>query len=125
MDQDAGSVACVVPDDKDGERLDKALGALIPALSRSRLKRLILDGAVTGEVGAVRDPAAHVAAGQRYTVLLPRPEPIAAQPEAMALEVVFEDPLRRRPVGHRRRAPARHRAPDRQGHLGPCGRRQD
>ncbi len=91
MDEDAGSVACVVPDDKDGERLDKVLGALIPDLSRSRLKRLILDGRVAGDAGAVSDPAWPVRTGQRFTVRLPAPEPIAAQPEEIALNVAFED----------------------------------
>jgi len=91
MDEDAGSVACVVPDDKDGERLDKALGALIPALSRSRLKRLILEGQVVGDDGPSDDPAGPVRAGQRFTVRLPAPEPIAALPEDIALDVAFED----------------------------------
>jgi len=91
MDQDAGSVACVVPDDKDGERLDKALGALISDLSRSRLKRLILDGHVADDRGPVNDPAAPVRAGQRLTVSLPPPRPIAAQPEQIALAIAYED----------------------------------
>ncbi len=91
MNQDAGSVACVVPDDKDGDRLDKALGALVPDLSRSRIKRLILDGQVADETGPVLDPADHVRAGQRFTIHLPAPEDIAAQPEPIDLSVAFED----------------------------------
>jgi len=91
MDEDAGSVACVVPDDKHGERLDKTLGALIPDLSRSRLKRLILDGRVVGDRGPVDDPAGPVRAGQRFTVRLPAPEPIDALPEEIALDVAYED----------------------------------
>ena len=41
-----------------GLRLDRVLAARIPALSRSRLKALILDGQVTIAARTIRDPAA-------------------------------------------------------------------
>jgi 23S rRNA pseudouridine1911/1915/1917 synthase len=74
-----------------GWRLDRALAAALPALSRERLKALISSGQVTGPAGAaVRDPAAKALAG-RYEVAIP--EPAAAHNEAqdIALDIVFED----------------------------------
>jgi 23S rRNA pseudouridine1911/1915/1917 synthase len=75
-------------------RLDKALAAAVPeaaALSRSRLMRLIAEGAVTRGGLAVTDPKARAAAGEIYEI---RPGPAAeveARPEAIALRVIYED----------------------------------
>jgi len=74
-----------------GLRLDRALAAAVPTLSRERLKVLISSGAVVGPKGApMRDPAVKALAGT-YEVAVP--EPRAAQNEAqeIALEIVFED----------------------------------
>jgi 23S rRNA pseudouridine1911/1915/1917 synthase len=74
-----------------GQRLDRVLQRHIPALSRTRFKQLILDGAVACEGAPQRDPAQRVLPGQRFNVVLPEPaDPIpAAQP--MPLAIVFED----------------------------------
>ena len=61
-----------------GQRLDRVLAARIPALSRSRLKALILDGQVTIAARTIRDPATQVNSGDTVTVNLPPPE--AAKP---------------------------------------------
>ena len=61
------------------------------ALSRSRLARLIADGAVSGPEGVVRDGKARVAAGQDYLISLPEPEPVETRPEAIALTIAYED----------------------------------
>ncbi len=78
-----------------GERLDKALAAAVPealALSRSRLQALILEGAVAaGDGTALADPRLRLAPGTEVVVTLPEPAPIAAEPEAIPLEIVFED----------------------------------
>ena len=79
--------------DADPERLDKALIAVAPAeasLSRSRLTRLIAEGAVTGPAGPVTDGKARAAPGD-YRLTLAPPVPIKARPEAIPLNVVFED----------------------------------
>src|SRR5699024_852391 len=76
------------------ERLDKALALAVPeqaALSRSRLARLIAQGAVRGPDGVARDGKARVREGQQYSIALPEPEPVKAQPEPIALQVVHED----------------------------------
>ncbi len=77
-----------------GGRLDSSLATLLPGLSRSRLKILIVDGNVA-ETGdrprTVTDPAERVKPGQHYTVTVPAP--VAAIPEAQSipLDIVFED----------------------------------
>lgn len=74
------------------ERLDKALAAAAPELSRSRIQTLIADGAVSLGATVLDDPRVRLAPGTVVTVTLPEPEPIAAEPEAIDLEIVYEDP---------------------------------
>ena len=74
-----------------GQRLDRVLAARIPALSRSRLKTLILDGQVTIAARTIRDPASHVNSGDTVTVTLPPPEPAKPAGEAIPLNIVYED----------------------------------
>lgn len=77
--------------DEGSPRLDRVLAVLRPELSRSRLKALILAGAVTAGDTALRDPAQHVAAGDTITIQVP--EAVAPEPrgEDIALDIVFED----------------------------------
>ena len=49
--------ALTISAEDDGARLDRVLAAHIPALSRSRLKALILGGQVTIDGRTIRDPA--------------------------------------------------------------------
>ena len=75
-------------------RLDKALAALVPeeaALSRSRLMRMIADGAVFRDGLAVMDAKAKVAAGQVYTLRLDPAITLDTLPEAIPLTVIHED----------------------------------
>lgn len=77
-----------------GARLDKALAAAAPPwLSRSRLRALTEAGAVTraGTGEAVRDARTKVKAGEVFVVALPAPVAATPQPEAIPLNVVFED----------------------------------
>ncbi|MCT4332495.1 RluA family pseudouridine synthase [Paracoccus sp. YLB-12] len=76
------------------DRLDKALALAVPeeaALSRSRLSRLIADGAVSGPDGIARDGKARVMPGQEYRIALPDPEPVATLPEPIPLNIAYED----------------------------------
>ena len=63
-----------IAEDAEGWRLDRALAAAVPTLSRERLKALISSGAVTGPAGMVRDPAAKAVAGA-YDIAVPEPRP--------------------------------------------------
>jgi 23S rRNA pseudouridine1911/1915/1917 synthase len=73
-----------------GERLDRML-AKASDLSRSRLKTLILDGAVTIGHCTIRDPGHRVNAGDEIRVAIPPDEPAEPQGEDIPLNIVHED----------------------------------
>jgi 23S rRNA pseudouridine1911/1915/1917 synthase len=77
--------------EETGGRLDRVLAARIQALSRSRLKALILAGHVKVGARTIRDPAVSVNSGDIITVNLPPPEPATPQGEAIPLNIVYED----------------------------------
>jgi len=79
-----------IAEDAAGWRLDRALAAAVPALSRERIKALISSGAVAGPAGLVRDPAAKALAG-RYEVTVPAPIPAHNEAQDIALTIVHED----------------------------------
>ncbi len=90
----APSYTVRVPEHKAGTRLDKLLADAVPALSRTRLKALILAGLVvraTDGAGPVRDPAHRVRAGERFDLTVPAPSPARPRPQALPLDVVYED----------------------------------
>ena len=78
-----------------GQRLDRALQACLPELSRSRLKQLILSGQVSdadgGSGNVIRDPARKVKGGQTFVVILPEAEDATPQAQAIPLSICFED----------------------------------
>jgi 23S rRNA pseudouridine1911/1915/1917 synthase len=83
----------------EGQRLDRALQPLLPELSRSRLKQLILSGQVAdaatgnapGNGNVIRDPARKVKQGQTFVVILPQPEDATPRAQAIPLDIRFED----------------------------------
>jgi 23S rRNA pseudouridine1911/1915/1917 synthase len=85
------AIETVTVPEAGGGRLDRVLAAQVPALSRSRLKALILAGQVTVAGGTVRDPAVAVNSGDIITVSLPEPEAAKPAPEAIPLDIVYED----------------------------------
>lgn len=75
-------------------RLDKAIARDVPEaanLSRSRLARLIADGAVTRAGQVMDDPRAKVGEGDVLLVRVPEAAESHIGPEDIPLEVVFED----------------------------------
>lgn len=77
--------------EENGTRLDRLLATRIPALSRSRLKALILAGEVAIGGGTIRDPGHRVNSGDAITVNVPAPEDAAPQGEDIPLAIVHED----------------------------------
>ncbi len=76
-------------------RLDKALARDVPEaahLSRSRLARLIADGAVLRAGQAVPDGKARVAEGEVFEIHLEPAADVDIAPEAIPLEILHEDP---------------------------------
>ncbi len=80
----------VVNSKEAGQRLDILLARRMPDWTRSQLQRLIragqvsVNGAPAGKAGLVVEP------GQRVAVVAER-EPLRAVPEALPLEVLYED----------------------------------
>ena len=74
-----------------GWRLDRALAAAVPTLSRERLKALIRSGALARDAVAVRDPAIKVRGDETFTLAVPEPEPAHNEPQDIPLRVIFED----------------------------------
>jgi 23S rRNA pseudouridine1911/1915/1917 synthase len=80
-----------VAEDAQGWRLDRALAAAVPTMSRERLKALISSGSVVGPAGIVRDPALKAVPGGAYEVSIPEPRPAHNEAQDIALEIVHED----------------------------------
>jgi len=74
-----------------GWRLDRALAAQVPALSRERLKVLTKAGALTRDGKAVRDPATKVKGDERFVLAVPAPEPAHNEPQEIPLPIIYED----------------------------------
>jgi 23S rRNA pseudouridine1911/1915/1917 synthase len=74
--------------DTAGWRLDRALAAAVPTLSRERLKALIRSGALTPPV---RDPATKVRGNELFQLTVPEPEPAHNEAQDIPLKIVFED----------------------------------
>ncbi|CAN5358280.1 RluA family pseudouridine synthase [soil metagenome] len=92
MDPGVSTIETTIDAACNGMRLDKALAALLPALSRERLKALILDSRVSGPNGrVVTDPTAKVALGEGYAVMPPPPVDAVAIAQDIPLTVMFED----------------------------------
>ena len=85
------SVAISAAPDEAGVRLDRVLALHLPAVSRTRLKRLIEGGRVVHDGAPSRDPSLRVRPGQNFVVSIPEAaDPVpAAQP--LALDIRFED----------------------------------
>jgi 23S rRNA pseudouridine1911/1915/1917 synthase len=89
-----------VAGEQAGQRLDRVLAQAFAsqafadqaaALSRTRLKALILDGAVSIGARTIRDPGYRVNLGETVTVAVPEPEPAEPGGESIPLDIVFED----------------------------------
>ena len=81
-----------VPVESHGSRLDKALADLVPEFSRSYLQQLIEAGGVLVKGLTTLKTSAKVKAGDALTIeLRPTPQSQAFKPEAMALDIVYED----------------------------------
>ncbi|MDP2378424.1 RluA family pseudouridine synthase [Reyranella sp.] len=75
-----------------GERLDRALAVALPALTRSRVKALIEGRRVTLADGTtIEEPSRKVKTGDRFVVDIPEPEPATPLPQALALDILYED----------------------------------
>jgi 23S rRNA pseudouridine1911/1915/1917 synthase len=76
--------------EETGGRIDKALAARLPDLSRARIQALIAEGRVSVEGRPVADASARAEDGC-YQLEIPPPAPAEPEPEAIPLTVLYED----------------------------------
>ncbi len=81
----------IVDDARAGWRADAAVAALVPALSRAVVQRLIDAGRVALGGQPVRKANQRVKAGDALEIAVPAPAPIELVPEAIPLSILFED----------------------------------
>jgi 23S rRNA pseudouridine1911/1915/1917 synthase len=79
-----------IPEELAGLRLDQALARMFPDYSRSRLKEWLLAGAIKVEGGPKR-PRDAVSGGETVEFQPVVESEVRAEPEPIALEVVYED----------------------------------
>lgn len=80
-----------VAPEEGGTRLDKWLSARLPDFSRTRIKALIEEGMVESAGQTISDASARVKPGQMVIVSVPDEIPAEPEPQAIALNVVYED----------------------------------
>jgi 23S rRNA pseudouridine1911/1915/1917 synthase len=79
------------PGEAAGQRLDQFLAAQLEGVSRSRVQMLLEQGAVTVD-GRIEKASWKLRGGERITITGdPHPAPLKAVPEAILLDVVYED----------------------------------
>jgi len=94
---DAGRHIVTFDESASGERLDRALAAALPALTRSRVKALIesrrvaLAGPLNEPGRTVEEPSRKVKTGESFIIDIPEPEPAEPLAQAMALDILYED----------------------------------
>ena len=76
--------------EESGERLDKALANVLPDLSRTQCQRLIKEGRVT-IAGRPVKASYRLEGGERLTILLPEIKSTDLLPEAIELDIKYED----------------------------------
>jgi 23S rRNA pseudouridine1911/1915/1917 synthase len=81
----------VVADEDAGRRLDVVLADRLGDVSRARVQALIRAGQVEASAGDIPEASRRVKPGERYRIELPAPVSAQPRPEAMPLEVLFED----------------------------------
>ncbi len=72
-------------------RLDIAIAAAVPQLSRARVQALLAENALTIENAPVADGSTRKYAGKAFSLAIPAPRPDKAEAQDIALKIVFED----------------------------------
>lgn len=76
--------------DQDGERLDRFLTRMEPALSRAHVQKVIAEGQAL-VAGRVRKANYKLQAGEEVTFHLPEAKPVEILPEDIPLDILYED----------------------------------
>ncbi len=84
-------IEIVLDDTAQGQRLDRALAAAIPDLSRVRVQAMLAEGRVTRDGFPIADASARAKPGQRIVIAIPPPIDAIPQAQYIPLNIVFED----------------------------------
>jgi 23S rRNA pseudouridine1911/1915/1917 synthase len=88
---EAGEVRLLtLPADAIGGRIDKALAAALPELSRGRIQALLAEGRIRHGGTVLADASAKAQAGD-YSIEIPPPAPAEPRAEAIPIRVLYED----------------------------------
>ena len=74
-----------------GERTDRFIAGKLEDVSRSRIKTLIKEGALTCNGALLTDPNASVVEEAEYRLNVPEPRPATPEPQDIPLNILFED----------------------------------
>ncbi|HEY9642527.1 MAG TPA: S4 domain-containing protein, partial [Coleofasciculaceae cyanobacterium] len=77
--------------EQDAERIDRYLAVQVPDLSRSRIQKLIEQGQIQVNGQVCPSKKELVQAGDCIAITIPDAEPLDLQPEAMPLQILYED----------------------------------
>lgn len=86
-----GILEIVITDEHTGQRADKALAALCPDLSRTRLQALIAEGQVFVDDEVLGSASRKLEAGDAVRIIMPAPVQSVPEAEEIALDIVYED----------------------------------
>ncbi len=93
----AGRHFVTIDENASGGRLDRALAAALPILTRSRVKALIesrrvaLVGAQDETAATIEEPSRKVKKGERFVVDIPPAAEAEPRPQPLALDILYED----------------------------------
>ena len=91
-EQSGGEVLeLTLPEEQAGQRADKALAALSPELSRTRIQALIEEGQVSINGDVLGSASRKLEAGDHVRIVMPAPVPSVPAAENIPLDIVYED----------------------------------
>jgi 23S rRNA pseudouridine1911/1915/1917 synthase len=85
------ALTAIVTAERSGDRLDRFLAATFPEVSRARFQALIAEGRVAVEGAPAQEARRKLKPGERITIDMPEATAPLPAPEAIELDVVYED----------------------------------
>jgi 23S rRNA pseudouridine1911/1915/1917 synthase len=82
---------CKLQVEEKADRIDRYLSQHLPDLSRSRIQQLIEQGQVQVNDKICTSKKVTVQSGDRISITIPEAKPLDLQPEAIPLDVLYED----------------------------------
>ena len=87
----AGRYSFTVEDTEAGQRLDRFLSSRLAGMSRSRIKQLIEEGAVSSGDATIVEASTRVKSEQSFAIEIPEVREAQPEPQPLALSILYED----------------------------------